>query len=204
MLDVDIRIERGRFARDFQFSAASGILGITGPSGSGKTSLLNAVAGIVSPVRGHIRFGERRYFESDRAINLPPEARRCGYVFQDGRLFPHMSVLANLRYGKRQQSEPLISETELVNILGIAPLLDRRPHTLSGGEAQRVAIGRALLSSPDVLLLDEPLASLDADRRDGIMTALEAIRDKFQGPVLYVSHDQQEISRLSDNILDLH
>jgi len=185
----------------------AGITALFGTSGAGKTSVLNMVAGLLKPDRGRILVSGRTLFDADAGIDLPPEQRRAGYVFQDGRLFPHRRVRANLLYGARLIDEEArrvgldIGLDEAVAFLGIGHLLDRWPRTLSGGEAQRVAIGRALLSGPRFLLMDEPLASLDAARREDIMTVIERVRDEFGLPTLYVSHDRAEVERLATRIV---
>ena len=178
-----------------------GLTALFGPSGVGKTSLLNMVAGLLRPDRGHIRIGGRTLF--DGATDLPPEARRVGYVFQDGRLFPHRRVKANLLYGWRlaDPANRWMTLDEAADFLGIGHLLGRWPQSLSGGEAQRVAIGRALLAAPQILLMDEPLSSLDAARRGDIMTVIERIRDELKVPILYVSHDRAEVERLATQIV---
>jgi molybdate transport system ATP-binding protein len=185
-------------------SGGAGITALFGPSGAGKTSVLNMVAGLLRPDHGRIAVSGRTLFDADARIDLPPEQRRAGYVFQDGRLFPHRRVRANLLYGVRLAGADHgldIALDEAVAFLGIGHLLDRWPRTLSGGEAQRVAIGRALLSGPRFLLMDEPLASLDAARRDDIMTVIERVRDEFGLPTLYVSHDRAEVERLATRIV---
>ena len=181
------------------FAAQGGLTALFGPSGVGKTSVLNMVAGLMRPDAGRIVVGGQCLFDAATAIDLPPEQRRIGYVFQDGRLFPHRRVRANLLYGHAlaAESERWMSLDEAVAFLGIGHLLDRWPATLSGGEAQRVAIGRALLSGPRVLLMDEPLSSLDRARREEIMIVIERIRDEMKLPILYVSHDRDEIARLA-------
>lgn len=202
---IDIAVEK-RFGASViaaQFTAEAGLTALFGPSGVGKTSLLNMVAGLLRPDRGHIRIGGRTLF--DDATDLPPEARRVGYVFQDGRLFPHRRVKANLLYGWRlaDPANRWMTLDEAADFLGIGHLLGRWPQSLSGGEAQRVAIGRALLAAPQVLLMDEPLSSLDAARRGDIMTVIERIRDELKVPILYVSHDRAEIDRLATQIVEV-
>lgn len=187
------------------FAADAGLTALFGPSGAGKSSLLNMVAGLLRPDSGHIAVDGETLFDSEAGIDLPPERRRVGYVFQDGRLFPHMRVRANLLYGHRlaRPEHRWIDLDETTAFLGIAHLLDRWPRTLSGGEAQRVAIGRALLSGARFLLMDEPLASLDMNRREEIMVVIERVRDELKLPILYVSHDRAEVDRLATNVIAL-
>jgi len=202
---IDIAIRRGERVIRSVFEAHGGLTALFGASGAGKTSVLDAVAGLVRPDTGHIAAAGRVLFDGESGVDLPPEQRACGYVFQDSRLFPHRSVTRNLMYGwdlvpaERRWIEP----GEVVEFLGIGHLLQRMPRTLSGGEAQRVAIGRALLSGPRVLLMDEPLASLDAARREEIMRVIERIRDELRVPILYVSHDRIEVERLADQIIQM-
>lgn len=202
-IDIDVERRFGASVIGAQFTAEAGLTALFGPSGVGKTSLLNMVAGLLRPDRGHIRIGGRTLF--DGATDLPPEARRVGYVFQDGRLFPHRRVKANLLYGWRlaDPANRWMTLDEAADFLGIGHLLGRWPQSLSGGEAQRVAIGRALLAAPQILLMDEPLSSLDAARRDDIMTVIERIRDELKVPILYVSHDRAEVDRLATQIVEL-
>ncbi|MXP26749.1 ATP-binding cassette domain-containing protein [Altererythrobacter indicus] len=203
--DVDITLSRGNRQINATFSSTAGITGLFGPSGVGKTSILDAMAGLIRPTSGHITVAGSKLFDAKTKLNLPPEARSCGYVFQDIRLFPHRNVRENLLFG--QKLAPVdrrwMALEEATQFLGIAHLLERRPRTLSGGEAQRVAIGRALLSAPRFLLMDEPLSSLDPARREGIMTVIERIRDELHLPILYVSHDRVELNRLADQIVEL-
>ena len=198
-------------ARDFagrahvvaRFASGPGLTALFGPSGAGKTSVLNMVAGLLKPDAGLIRVGGVTLF--DETTDLPPQRRRAGYVFQDARLFPHMSVAGNLRFGERlaAEAERWIGFDEVVDFLGIGALIHRRPRNLSGGEAQRVAIGRALLSAPRFLLMDEPLASLDRARREDVMRVIERVRDTLGLPILYVSHDRAEVERLATTIVAL-
>jgi molybdate transport system ATP-binding protein len=181
--------------------ARPGLVALFGPSGAGKTSILNMVAGIMTPNRGRIAVAGETLFDSEAGANVPPARRRAGYVFQDGRLFPHMRVRANLLYGRHAEA-PMAFDAVL-DFLGIGHLLDRWPATLSGGEAQRVAIGRALLSGPRFLLLDEPLSSLDPARRDEILNVIERLKRELAMPILYVSHDRAEVERLADQIIAL-
>ncbi len=180
-----------------------GIVALHGPSGAGKTSVLNMIAGLMTPDAGRIAVSGETLFDSTAGIDLPPERRRAGYVFQDGRLFPHLSVRANLLYGRRADSAQLIDLEAALDLLGIAPLLDRWPRHLSGGETQRVALGRALLASPRFLLLDEPLANVDRPRRADILVLVQRLRDQLRLPILYVTHDTEEIERLGAQRVDL-
>ena len=177
-----------------------GITVLFGPSGAGKTSVLNMVAGLVEPDTGHVRVAGELLYDAASGIDVPAEHRRAGYVFQDARLFPHLRVRANLLYGRKESG---LDVDETIALLGIAPLLDRWPRTLSGGEARRVAIGRALLSDPAFLLLDEPLSSLDRARREEIMALLERLRDATGLPMLMVTHDRGEAERLGSRIVEL-
>ncbi|MBY0338862.1 MAG: molybdenum ABC transporter ATP-binding protein [Acetobacteraceae bacterium] len=196
-----------RFPTGFALDAAfrgDGLTVLFGPSGCGKSSLLAAVAGLLRPAGGRIALaGEAPWFDGAARLFVPPERRRAATVFQDARLFPHLSVRANLRYGGRRapHGAPGPGEAEVVDLLGIAPLLDRRPARLSGGERQRVALARALLARPRLLLLDEPLAALDAPRRAEAMGLIERVRDAFGIPMLYVTHALDEVDRLADHLV---
>ena len=205
MIDVDIEQRLGAFHLDVGFSAEAPILGLFGRSGSGKTSIVNAIAGISRPDRGSIRVNDAILFDAARKIDLPPEARRVGYVFQDALLFPHMDVESNLTYGQRlhRPGDRFIDEARVVDLLGLEALLRRKPRALSGGEKQRVAIGRALLAQPRILLLDEPLASLDAPRKTEILDYIERLRDELAIPIVYVSHSVAEMTRLADTVVVL-
>ncbi len=204
MIDVDIEQTLGDFELRVAFRADVPVVGVFGRSGAGKTSVINAIAGVATPRGGHIRVGGVTLFESGH-VDLPPPARRVGYVFQDALLFPHMSVRANLLYGHRLRKDTarFIDLARVIDVLGLASLLARRPDTLSGGEKQRVAIGRTLLSQPRILLLDEPLASLDGQRKDEILDYIERLRDEFHIPIVYVSHSVAEIARLADAVVVL-
>lgn len=203
--EIDIAIERGTARIAASFTAPEKLVALFGPSGAGKTSVLDAVAGLLRPARGRIAVGDTVLFDGEARIDLPPERRGCGYVFQDGRLFPHRNVRDNLLYGWRLAPEKRrwMALEEAVDFLGIGHLLARMPRTLSGGEAQRVAIGRALLRGPGFLLMDEPLSSLDAARREEIMQVIERIRDELRLPILYVSHDRAEVERLADVVIPI-
>jgi len=203
MLDVDVAVRRGDFRIEAAFASDAPIVALFGRSGSGKTTLVNAIAGIVRPERGRIVVGDRVLFDGARGVDLAPEHRRVGYVFQDALLFPHMSVRANLAFGEAltPREERVIDHERVLALLGLQSLLDRRPGGLSGGERQRVAIGRALLASPRMLLLDEPLASLDGARKSEILAYIEILRDELRLPMVYVSHALEEVTRLADRVV---
>lgn len=203
--EIDVARRLGDRTVAARFASAGGLTALFGPSGAGKTSVLNMAAGLLRPDRGRIVVAGETLFDAAEGIDLPPERRRAGYVFQDGRLFPHRRVRANLRYGERLAAPAArwIGFDEVVDFLGIGDLLDRFPRTLSGGEAQRVAIGRALLAGPRFLLMDEPLGALDAARREEIMRVVERVRDTLKLPILYVSHDAQEVARLATTIVPI-
>lgn len=203
--DIALTLRRGSLNLVYEFQAGKGLTALFGPSGAGKTSLLDAVAGLARPRSGRIVVSGEVLFDRSQRIDIKPEQRRCGYVFQDLRLFPHKTVRGNLEFGWKlapAEQRWLSLETAL-DFLGIGHLLDRAPASLSGGEAQRVAIGRALLSGPRFLLLDEPLASVDAARRGEIITVIERIRDELELPILYVSHDRAEVDRLADRVIPI-
>ncbi len=205
MIEVSAFQRLGGFTLDAAFTAESRFIALFGHSGSGKTTLLNVIAGLLRPERGRVIIDGATLFDSDRGIFLPPYRRQLGTVFQEGRLFPHMSVRQNLLYGawftRAQAREANLAKVS--DLLGIEHLLDRYPNRLSGGEKQRVAIGRALLASPKVLLMDEPLAALDDARKQEIMPYLERLRDEARIPVIYVSHSVAEVARLSDTLVIL-
>ena len=190
---------------DAELLLGRGLSVLFGQSGSGKTSLLNLAAGLLKPDRGRIRVAGATVFDSAARIDLPPEKRRIGYVFQDGRLFPHRRVLANLLYGWRlaPAGERWLDPAEAIALLGLEHLLERRPATLSGGEAQRVAIGRALLAGSRALQMDEPLSSLDGPRREEVMAAILRVRDALAIPILYVTHDRNEAEQLATTIVEV-
>jgi molybdate transport system ATP-binding protein len=202
-MSFDIAIGRTIGDRTIAFTCRTDapLVALVGPSGVGKTSILNMVAGLLRPDRGHIIVDGETLFDAAAPIDVPAARRRAGYVFQDRRLFPHMRVRANLLYGRRGRAAATMQE--VVAFLGIGPLLDRWPTSLSGGEAQRVAIGRALLSGPRFLLLDEPLSSLDPDRKAGILDAIDHIHRRAPMPILYVTHDRREADRLGTLVMDL-
>ncbi|TMJ65607.1 MAG: molybdenum ABC transporter ATP-binding protein [Alphaproteobacteria bacterium] len=204
MLEVDIEHRLGDFALDIHFQAGRGLTALFGRSGAGKTSVVNAVAGLLRPRRGRIVMDGSVLLETERGIQIPTHLRRVGYVFQEGRLFPHLTVRQNLLFGRwfaPARERRAANLDVVVDLLGIAALLDRRPGRLSGGEKQRVAIGRALLASPRLLLMDEPLASLDARRKDEILPYLERLRDEATVPIVYVSHSIAEVTRLATRIV---
>lgn len=189
----------------FRLASDAKLTALVGPSGAGKTTILNCIAGLVRPTSGRIAVAGETLFDSSRSIDLPPERRRAGYVFQDARLFPHMRVAKNLAYGERlaAQADRWIGAEEVIALFGIGHLLDRFPGTLSGGETRRVAIARALLAGPRFLLLDEPMASLDEARAEDIRRLIEKIRDTLTVPILLVSHDSGEIKRLAERVFTL-
>jgi molybdate transport system ATP-binding protein len=200
-ISVDISHAMAGFHLSAKFHADQGVTAIFGHSGSGKTTLINAIAGLLRPDQGRIEINDRPVFDSAKGTHLATHKRRVGYVFQDARLFPHLSVVKNLRYGQRFHRRATVAENDVVDMLGIGDLLDRHPGALSGGEKQRVAIGRALLSAPDLLLMDEPLAALDAARKDEILPYLERLRDHANLPILYVSHSVAEVARLANTLV---
>lgn len=202
MLDIDIHLRRGAFERHVRIAEDARVLALTGPSGAGKTSVLNAIAGLARPVSGRIAIDGRTLFDASRRIDVPTHRRHVGYVFQDARLFPHRDVRANLLFGRHgvRDADATFGLDAVVELLGIDHLLERRPANLSGGEAQRVAIGRALLSQPAILLFDEPLSSLDPARRDELIPYLQRVRDETRLPMVYVSHTEDDVRRLAHAI----
>lgn len=205
MFDLDLSLRLGAFARDIQIVDGARVIALTGHSGAGKTSVLNAIAGLATPQRGRIVIAGHCLFDRARGIDLPAHRRRIGYVFQDARLFPHLDVRHNLLYGLRgeRKLQPRFALDAIVELLGIGHLLSRRTHGLSGGEAQRVALGRALLSQPQILLLDEPLSMLDQARREELIPYLQRVRDETALPMVYVSHVPEEVQRLTSAIHSL-
>lgn len=206
MLELDVNWRRGDFSLQVQAKAQQRVTGVCGPSGAGKSSLLALVAGLLKPDTGRIVLDGTVLVDTAQKIFLPPEQRHIGFVFQDAQLFPHLSVEANLLYGFRHllPAERRFQLAEIVALLEIGHLLARRPRLLSGGEKQRVALGRALLYSPRLLLLDEPLSSLDAARKQQILPFLLRIRDELEMPMLYVSHVPEEITYLTDSVWHMH
>lgn len=209
-IDLDVTLRRGAFTLALQLSGEFGSLALFGRSGSGKSTVLALIAGLLKPERGHIRLGGVTLVDTDQGIFVPSHERRVGLVFQDSVLFPHFNVLGNLRYaarfgavGRRSGRAPgelSLDLDDVVSLLGIAPLLERQPATLSGGERQRVAIGRALLSSPRLMLFDEPLASLDAERKLEILPYILRLREQAALPIVYVSHAADEVARVADTV----
>lgn len=204
-LVLHIRHKLGSFSVEAAFSCDRGVTALFGSSGSGKTSLINIIAGLLKPDAGRLLFNGDALIDTDRRVFVPPHKRRFGYVFQEARLFPHLSVRRNLTYGRWFGSvkESQADFDRIVDLLGVAPLLGRSPSNLSGGEKQRIAIGRALLSNPRLLLMDEPLAALDADRKAEILPYLERIRDETDIPIVYVSHSVSEVARLANKVIIL-
>jgi molybdate transport system ATP-binding protein len=205
VLAVDVEKKLGNFSVAARFQASAGVTALFGPSGSGKTTVVNMIAGLLTPDKGSITLDKMVMFDAAAKINVPPYRRGIGYVFQEGRLFPHLSVRQNLDYGRRMSGRPR-DEGEfarIVALLDIGPLLDRRPRLLSGGERQRVAIGRALLMRPRLLLLDEPLASLDAGHKREILPHLIRLRDEANVPMVYVSHTAAEMRQIATNVVRL-
>ena len=202
MLSLDVQLRRGRFERHVRIEDTARVIALTGPSGSGKTTVLNAIAGLVTPRAGRIEVDGRVLFDSARGIDLPVHRRRVGYVFQDARLFPHLDVRGNLLYGRhaRRDDAARFELEDVVALLGIDALLARRTANLSGGEAQRVAIGRALLSQPAILLLDEPLSALDLARREELIPWLQRVRDEVRLPMVHVSHAADEVRRMTSAV----
>ncbi|OZB20413.1 MAG: molybdenum ABC transporter ATP-binding protein [Rhodobacterales bacterium 34-62-10] len=205
MLEVSVRHAFDGFTLDAHFSAPPGLTVLFGRSGSGKTTLVNAVAGLLMPDAGRIAAGSWVLLDTDKAIRLKPHRRRIGYVFQEGRPFPHLTVRQNLAYGAwfAPKDAPREDMGRVIALLGIGHVLDRRPDALSGGEKQRVAIGRALLSAPRLILADEPLAALDEARKAEILPYFERLRDEVNIPILYVSHSASEVARLATTVVAL-
>jgi len=203
-LDVDVDHRRGTFRLQARFTAAPGLTALFGRSGSGKTSLVDIVGGLIRPDRGRIAIDGQPLVDTERRVFVPAHRRRIGYVFQDSRLFPHLSVRRNLLYGSwfvRGSGGATADLGAVIELLGIGHLLERHPDSLSGGEKQRVAIGRALLARPRLLLMDEPLASLDEARRAEILPYIERLRDEAGVPILYVSHSVAEVARLATTVV---
>ena len=203
-MQVSIQKQLEAFALQVSFVLAShGITVLWGASGSGKTTLLQCLAGLLRPDAGRIACREAVWFDAERGVCLAPERRRLGYVFQDVRLFPHLSVRSNMLFGRRFRGPSGVSFEDVVALLGLGRLLHRTPSDLSGGEKQRVAVGRALLACPELLLMDEPLTGLDRGKREEIIAYVKAIPERFGVPVLYVTHSDAELRFLADRVLNL-
>lgn len=205
MLVVDVEKQLGAFSVNAHFESESGATALFGSSGAGKTSVINMIAGLLTPDRGRIVLDGEALFDGAARVNMPACRRQIGYVFQEGRLFPHLSVKHNLDYGRWMNGHATnpAAFRHVVDLLDIGHLLDRRPGKLSGGERQRVAVGRALLMRPRLLLLDEPLASLDATRKRDILPYLERLRDEARVPMIYVSHNAVEVKRIASRVVRL-
>ena len=203
MLSVAVKKRRGAFSLEAAFELPTpGVVALFGRSGSGKSTLVNVIAGLLDADTGRVTLDDVVLLDTERQVTVAPERRRIGYVFQDARLFPHMNVAANLKYGeKRAAAHRFINLDTVAGLLDLGALMQRRTHQLSGGEKQRVAIGRALLSQPNLLLLDEPLASLDAARREEVLPYLEILRDQLAVPMVYVSHNFDEVLRLATHVV---
>lgn len=199
---IEVELRRGGFTRTIAIRSEQRVIAVVGDSGAGKTSLLHAIAGLLRPLRGRIEIAGRCLYDSAARIDLPAHRRHIGYVFQDARLFPHLDVRRNLLYGLRGEARraPRFELDAIVDLLGIGPLLQRGTAGLSGGEMQRVALGRALLSQPRILLLDEPLSMLDMNRRDELLPYLQRVRDETSLPMIYVSHYPDEVRRIADEV----
>ena len=202
MLRVDVSKQLGEFSIEASFASEGRVTGLFGASGAGKTSLVNMIAGLLRPDRGTISIDGETLDDTSRRLHVAVYRRRIGYVFQDARLFPHLDIRKNLDYGRRmnQFAEDAALWRRVTELLDIGHLLDRRPGKLSGGERQRVALGRALLSQPRLLLLDEPLGSLDEERKEDILPYLVRLRDEAGVPMVYVSHDASEMRKLATQV----
>ncbi|MEA2890225.1 MAG: molybdate transport system ATP-binding protein [Bradyrhizobium sp.] len=205
MLRVEVFKQLGEFSIEASFTSEGRVTGLFGASGAGKTSLINMIAGLLKPDRGFIAIDNETLDDTAARVHVPPYRRRIGYVFQDARLFPHLDVSQNLDYGRRMNGLPRdpLSEARITDLLDIGGLKGRRPGQLSGGERQRIALGRALLSKPRLLLLDEPLGSLDEGRKVEILPYLVRLRDEAGIPMVYVSHDAAELRQLATQIVML-
>jgi molybdate transport system ATP-binding protein len=199
-LEVRVKHQLGNTLIDVDFQTSSRLTALFGKSGSGKSSIINMIAGLVKPSQGRIVFGGHVFFDSELRLNVPTHKRRIGYVFQEGLLFPHLTVEQNLNYGRRFNG-PAHAPNNNISLLGLEALLKRKPINLSGGEKQRVAIGRALMSNPSLLLMDEPLASLDEARKAEILPYIEALRDEIKIPIIYISHSVDEVMRLAGHVV---
>lgn len=203
MLSLDVQLQRGNFDLEAKFDLDKPVTGLFGSSGSGKSTLLNLVAGLAQPDNGWLKLGDKHLFHSTKNINLSPNKREVGVVFQDSQLFPHLPVTQNLLYGykRTQRRQRRFEVSEIVDLLEIGHLLKKRPIQLSGGEKQRVGLGRALLASPRFLMLDEPLASLDQGLKQQILPFLKRVKDELDLPMVYISHSMEEILHLTDHLV---
>ena len=201
-LSVSVFQKRNGFTLDVAFESESPLTALFGPSGSGKTSVLNMIAGVLRPDRGLIALSGQVLTDTSNRIFVPPHRRRVGYVFQDAQLFPHLTVAQNIKFGQwfRRHEQSALPVDTVIDVLGIGNILKRRPATLSGGERHRVALARALLSSPQILLMDEPLAGLDDARRQETMGLIERVRDEFAVPIVFVTHNVDEVRRLASRV----
>jgi molybdate transport system ATP-binding protein len=201
MIELDFSLQQGTFVLEIHERLDGRITALFGPSGSGKTTILDAIAGLRRPGAGRIAIGPRILFDLASGTDLPPHERRVGYVTQDVALFPHMNVRRNIGYGRRRGQK--LELRAVVEMLEISDMIDRGVSMLSGGERQRVALARALMSAPDVLLLDEPLAAVDFELRRRILPYLERVRDALGVPILYVTHDRDEVRHVADRVIVL-
>ncbi len=201
-LEVRVKHPLGETLIDVDFQTNSRLTALFGKSGSGKSSITNMIAGLVKPSQGRIVFEGHVLFDSELRLNVPTHKRRIGYVFQEGLLFPHFTVEQNLDYGRRFNG-PVSAPSNIISLLGLDALLNRKPINLSGGEKQRVAIGRALMSNPSLLLMDEPMASLDEARKAEILPYIEILRDEIKIPIIYISHSVEEVMRLAGDVVHI-
>ncbi len=203
MLSLDVHLQRGNFNLEANFALDNPVTGLFGSSGSGKSTLLNLIAGLANPDKGWLKLSDSHLFHSSKKINVPPDKRNIGVVFQDSQLFPHLPVNKNLLYGYKRidKRQRRFEMSEIVDLLEIGHLLKKRPAQLSGGEKQRVGLGRALLASPRFLLLDEPLASLDQGLKEQILPFLKRVKDELDLPMVYISHSMDEILHLTDQLV---
>lgn len=203
MIEFAVRLQRANFVLDAAFSGHEPLIALFGSSGSGKTTILHLIAGLVRGGEGRIALDGRVFFDSAARVFVPSHQRRIGLVFQDAQLFPHMTVNRNLGFGRAfaPKDEALVPLDAVIETLGLRHLLSRRPPSLSGGEKQRVALARALLAGPRLLLMDEPLSSLDDTRKDEILPLIEQVRDRFGVPIVYVTHSRSEVLRLANKVV---